>query len=230
MINMMMTTMIKKCGAVVLLLLASLAVTAQDADFGVWYGISTSKGITDKFDLELAGMLRTFNKASQVDQAYLEAGVKYKISKNLSTAISYRITDAVESNDKFYAQHKFFLDLNGDAKLSHFQLSGRLRFQTRIKTYLEYYSDKFPDYTGRIKGKITYRTPSFPLNPYFYYEAFCPMFVNSDRVIGKQRFSLGVQYKTPKKHTIEIGYIRQRDFLPHISDINVLSLGYDFKL
>jgi hypothetical protein len=230
MINMTMTTMIKRGCVIILLFMAALPGLAQDKDFGVWYGVSTSKGITYKFDLELSGMLRTFNNASQVDQGFFEAGLKYKINKNLSAAFSYRIIDAVEDNDKYYAQHKFFLDLSGDVKLSAFQLSGRFRFQTRIKTYLEYYTDKFPDYTGRIKGKVTYRTPSFPVNPYISYEAFCPMFVTSDRVIGKQRFSLGIQYKTPKKHTIDIGYIRQRDFLPHISDINILSLSYDFKL
>lgn len=230
MTDMMMMTTIRRGGAIFLLFLATLAGSAQNKDFGIWYGTSASKGITEKLDLELAGMVRTFRDAKKVDQAFIEAGVKYKVNNYLSAAFAYRLLGALENDNRYYAQHKLFLDLIGDAKISNFTFSGRFRFQTRIRTHLEYYSDKFPDYTGRLKGKVMYRTPSFPVNPYFYYEAFCPMFVKSDRVIGKQRFSLGIQYKTAKKHTIDVGYIRQRDFLPYISDISIISLEYNFKL
>jgi hypothetical protein len=222
--------MIKRGEAVLIAALISISISAQDKDFGIWYGANLKKGITNKIDLDVSAMVRTFEKASKVEQGFLEAGLGYKINKHFDAALSYRLTSALEDDSKYHFQHKIFLDIKGDAKASDFSFSGRFRFQTRVKTYLQYVSDKYPDYTGRLKLKAMYRTPSFPLNPYVYYESFCPMFANSDRLIGKNRFSLGFVYKISKMHSVDIGYIFQRDYLPKLSDMNIISLEYNLNL
>jgi long-subunit fatty acid transport protein len=227
--TMMMTT-IRKTGILFIALIISISLSAQDKDFGIWYGANLNKGITNKLALDVSAMIRTFQKASKVEQGFLEAGLGYKINKHLDAALSYRLTSAFENDSKYHFQHKAFLDLKGDVKVSDFSFSGRFRFQTRLKTYLVYVTDKYPDYTGRIKLKAMYRTPSFPLNPYIYCESFCPMFAKSDRVVGKNRFSAGVVYKISKAHSVDIGYIFQRDYLPKLSDMNIISLEYSLKL
>jgi len=226
----MMMTMIRRFGAVLILGILTLSLPAQEKDFGIWYGASVKKGVSDKIRLVASGMLRTFQNASKVEQGFLETGAAYKITRNIDVEISYRLTSAFENDSKYHFQHKAFLDLKGDVKHSNFTFSGRLRFQTRVKTYLEDYADKFPDYTGRIKVKAYYRTQSFPLNPYVYYESFSPMFANSERLIGKNRFSLGLEYKLSKMHSIEVEYIYQRDYLPKLSDTNIISLNLNLKL
>jgi len=226
----MMMTMIKRTSAVLIAAIITITLSAQDKDFGIWYGANLNKGFTDKIDLNVSAMVRTFEKASKVDQGFLEAGLGYKINKHLDAALSYRLTSSLEDDSKYHFQHKAFLDLKGDVKLSNFSFSGRFRFQARVKTYLEYVSDKYPDYTGRLKLKAIYRTPSFPLNPYVYCESFCPMFANSERLIGKNRLSFGVVYKISKLHSIDIGYIHQRDYLPKISNMNIISLEYNLNL
>jgi hypothetical protein len=222
--------MIRRFGAVLILAILTLSLSAQAKDFGIWYGASVKKGVSDKFTLVASGMLRTFQKASKAEQGFLETGVAYKINRNIDGEISYRLTSALENDSKNHFQHKVFLDLKGDVKLSNFTFSGRLRFQTSVKTYLEDYTDKFPDYTGRVKLKAYYRTQSFPFNPYAYYESFSPMFTNSERLIGKNRFSLGFEYKISKMHSVEVEYIYQRDYLPKLSDTNIISLNYNLKL
>jgi hypothetical protein len=222
-------TMIRRFGVVLILFILTLSLRAQDKDFGIWYGASVKKGISDKFDLVASGMLRTYQNASKVEQGYLETGLAYKISRNLAVEISYRLNTNIEDDSKYHFQHKAFLDLKGDFNLSNFTFSGRLRFQTRVKTYLENYTDKFPDYTGRVKVKALYRTRSFPLNQYIYYESFSPMFANSERLIGKNRFSLGLEYKISKMHSVEVEYIYQRDYFPKLSDTNIISLNYNLK-
>jgi hypothetical protein len=224
-----MMTMIKRVITVIAAGILSLSLYAQ-TDFGIWYGASAKKGLFNKFDLEASCMLRTFENAAKVEQGFIETGLNYKINKHLDAAISYRLTSSLENDSKYHFQHKAFIDLKGDMKLSNFTFSGRLRFQSRVKTYLEYVSDKYPDYTGRIKLKAMYRTQSFPLNPFIYYESFCPMFNNSERLIGKNRFSLGLEYKISGMHSVEIEYIYQRDYLPKISDINIISLNYNLRL
>jgi hypothetical protein len=225
-----MMTMIRRVTTVFATGIITLSLCAQDNDFGIWYGANVKKGLFNKFSLEASGMMRTFENAAKVEQGFIEAGLAYKINKHLDTEISYRLTSALEDDSKYHFQHKAFADLKGDAKLSNFTFSGRLRFQTRVKTYLQKVSDKYPDYMGRIRLKALYRTPSFPLNPYIYYETFCPMFANSDRLIGKNRYSIGLEYKISGMHFVEIEYIYQRDYLPKLSDINIISLNYNLKL
>lgn len=226
----MMTT-IRKALTILIVFLMTASLKGQEKDFGIWYGANLNKGISNRLDLNVSVMARTYEDASKLEQAFAEAGISYKIKKGLDAAISYRLTDAAEDDSKFYVQHKIFLDLKGDTKVSRFTLSARLRFQTRMKTYLVYYSDKYPDYTGRIKLKASYRTQNFPVNPYVYYEAFCPMFSkDNSRTIGKNRVCAGIEYKISSKHSIDIGYIYQRDYLPKIKDMNIIDLEYNLKL
>ena len=39
----------------------------------------------------------------------------------------------------------------------------------------------------------------------------------------------GVELRILKQHSVEVEYIFQRDYLPHISDINIISVNYNFK-
>src|SRR5450759_1148054 len=39
----------------------------------------------------------------------------------------------------------------------------------------------------------------------------------------------GVELRILKQHLVEVEYIFQSDYLPHISDINIISINYNFK-
>jgi hypothetical protein len=55
------------------------------------------------------------------------------------------------------------------------------------------------------------------------------MFRQSERVVEKNRFMGGIGYNISKKNSLELEYMFQRDYFPHISDINVVSVGYNLK-
>jgi len=225
----MMRMMIKKWHILIVMSFLSLASFGQDKDFGIWYGVSAEHKITKKLEIDLSTDIRTFNKASKIEEAFLEGGITYSLTKHLAIAGSYRLTDKIENNNSYYYQHKFFLDLKGNMPLGNFSFSGRLRFQTRTKTYIEDDKDNHPDYTGRIKVKAVYKTPAFFINPYVYIESFCPVFSEKTRTIEKNRFSAGFEFNIAKHHSAEIEYIFQRDYLPHLSDLNILSINYNIK-
>ena len=225
-----MMTMIKKWYLVLLILIIPISVYSQEKDFGIWYGISLKHELRKKLNLEISPVVRTFDKASKIDEEYIEAGLEYKLNKNLSTMASYRLTNKLEINSKYYFQHKVFLDLKGSLPVSNFSFSCRLRLQVRTKTYIENANDMLPDYTGRVKLKAVFKTPGFPVNPYIYVETFSPLFINKDRTIEKSRYAAGMEFKISKRHSVEAEYIFQRDFLPHISDINVISICYNLRL
>ena len=227
---MKMTMMIKKWCILIVIFSLSVAVFGQDKDFGIWYGVSAEHKLSKKLEIDLSSDIRTFNKASKIEEAFLEGGISYNITKHLAIAGSYRLTDKIENNNSYYYQHKIFLDLKGNVPFGKFSFSGRLRFQTRTKTYIQEDKDKHPDYTGRIKIKAVYKTPVFPVNPYLYIESFCPMFSGKTFMIEKNRFAGGLQFSIAKHHSAEIEYIFQRDYLPHLSDINIISVNYIVKI
>lgn len=224
-----MMMMIKKLLPALFLFLLSPDAASQDDDFGIWYSANAKVGVTDKINADLTAEMRTFGNAAKIEQWFLEAGMEYKLTGFLSAGLSYRLTDALEDNSKYYFQHKAFLDLKGNVKTGSVTFQGRLRLQTRFRTYIEDVQDQYPDYTTRIKLKAIYRTPSFPVNPYIYAESFIPLNKEPERFIGKNRFGAGVEYSISKKHSIEAGYLFQRDYLPKFADEHVINLGYNFK-
>ena len=226
---MMTTTMIKR--AVSILLFASLTtiVCSQEKDFGLWYNISIGHEFTKKLDVELATTIRTFDNASRIEEGFIEAEVAYKFTKYLSAAASYRITENIEDDDTYHIRHKWFVGLKGEIEIWDLDIDGRIRYQERYKTYFEDEEDKIPDSHFRFRIKSTYKTPSFPLNPYMAFELFFPVFKESDFVIDKKRFTTGVEYKISKKHAVEVEYLYQRDHHPKLRDDHIVSLNYEFK-
>jgi Protein of unknown function (DUF2490) len=214
---------------IVIVLIFPKFVYSQSDDFGIWYGINAGFPLAKKLDINVSTVIRTFNNASKINQGYLEGGVSYKFNKYLSVAGSYRFIDNRENNSEFHIRHKWFADVKGSFPLENFLFSARFRFQIQTKTFIENEKDRIPDYHGRIKLKALYKIPEFPVNPYLSVESFSPMFVSSERLIDKNRFTIGFEYKITKIHSIEAEYIFQRDFLPHLSDIHIISINYNLK-
>jgi hypothetical protein len=202
---------------------------SQDKDFGLWYELNAEKAVTKKFDVSSTAMVRTFSNASKIEQAFLEIGASYGFNKYLSATASYRIIDFLEDDDQFHLRHKWFADVKGSLPVNNFLFSVRMRLQIQSKSYLEHASDKNPEYDGRIKFRALYKIPKFPVDPYASIETFSPMFRTSDLFVDKARYALGLQYKINKKNIIEGEYIFQRDFAPHIKDMNIISVSYTLK-
>ncbi len=203
--------------------------TYCQGDFGIWYELNGEYSLTKKLDINLSADLRTFNNASKIDQAYLEPGVSYKLNKYLGFASSYRITNFLEDNSEYHIRHKWFEDVKVYYPLKHFSFSARFRLQIQTRTYLKHPEDRTTDYEGRIKLKVQYNIPKFPVNPYLSIESFSQLYENSQQLIGKYRFTAGLEYKIFKKQSVEAEYIYQRIYLPHLSGMNILSLKYNIK-
>ncbi len=225
-----MTTISRFCFYLfVLILFLPLSAYSQDKDFGIWYGVSAEHKLSKKLEFDLVTNIRTFENASKINEAFIEGGVTYNLIKNLSVAGSYRLTESVEDNNSYYIRHKYFVDLKGTVPLGEFTLACRLMYQLLIKNYIQHEVDKYPSSTGRIKLKLVYHTKTFPVNPYIYFESFCPMFSEYSGTIGKTRYSAGLEFKITKRQSVETEYIFQRDYLPHLSDLNIISLNYNLK-
>lgn len=225
----MMMMMTKKLSIVLLSFLFSLTAFSQKKDFGIWYGVSAEHKFTKKLEINFSTNIRTFNNASKIEEAFLEGGLAYSIRKYLMIAGSYRLSKNIENNNSYYFQHKVFFDVKGILPVGNLNFSGRLRFQTRTKTYIKNDNDNYPDYRGIIKLKAIYKTSTFPVDPYIYAESFLPMFSAKSGTFGKNRFAAGMEFRITKRHSVEAEYIFQRDYQPHLSDINIISINYNIK-
>ena len=217
---------------VVMLMLASMVVItlAQDKDFGFWYSIAAQKEIIKDLDLEADINLRTYHDAGEVEEGFVDAGLGYKISKHFSTALTYRFTEMREKDNNFHPRHKWFADFRAKTALGDLDISGRLRFQQRFKTYFRDENDRESKENIRFRLKGAYDIPKFPVNPSVSAELFMPVFDSGTRTVAKQRFTAGFDYNLTKKHAIEIEYMFQRDFVPKLLDMNIISINYSIKL
>ncbi len=202
---------------------------SQDKDFGIWYNASAEHKFKDKLELDLSTTIRTFDKASRIEEAFLEGALAYKLTDYLSVSAAYRITENIEDDDTYHLRHKWFAGIKGSLEIWNFNISGRVRFQERYKTYFKDEEDKIPDSHFRLKMDVMYKIPSFPVNPFISAELFCPVFKECDVIVDKKRIMGGIEYKISKKHSVEAEYIFQRDYKPDLTDDHIISLNYKFK-
>ncbi len=224
-----MMMMIKKGLLSLLFTVSVISAFSQKKDFGIWYGISAEHKLADKLELDLSACLRTFDNAGKIEEGFLEGGLTYKITRNISAAASYRITENIEDDGSYHLRHKWFVDVKGSLDPGDFSFSLRLRFQERYKTYFEDENDRIPDSHLRIRLKTQYDIPSFPVNPYISAELFCPVFREPERTTDKTRFAGGLEYNITKRQSIEAEYVYQRDYLPKLNDLQIISLNYKIE-
>jgi hypothetical protein len=208
----------------ILCLIASVAdAFPQEKDFGLWYSVNA------ELELDISPNVRTFHNGSKIQEAFLDAGLTYKVIKYLSLSASYRITENLEDDNSYYPQHKLFFDAKGSWSPGDLSLSGRIRFQRRYKTYIEDEEDEIPDTHIRLRLKALYDIPAFKFNPFVSAELFCPVFKEFERVTDKKRFMIGFEYSLNKIHSFEAAYIFQRDYHPDLFDYNIISINYNLK-
>ncbi len=202
---------------------------SQKSDFGLWYEVNAEKSLNKKFELEALTQIRTFRNGSKIEQAYFEAGATYNLNKYLGFAVSYRIGNYAEDDDRYHIRHKWFGDIKGSLPVKRLHFSARLRLQVMERVYTESPSDKKAEYEGRLKLKAIYKIRKFPVDPYISYETFTPVFRSRDRLIDKSRTTVGLEYKINKKNFINTEYIYERDNSPELSVMNIVSLSYTIK-
>jgi len=225
----LMTMMFRKVSIILSFTLLSLSAVSQEKDFGIWYGVSAEHKLLDKLELGMSTCIRTFDKGSKIEEAFIDGGLSFKIIKQLSVAGYYRFTWNHEDDGSFKPRHKWYFDIKSSVDIGDFQVSGRFRFQERFKTYFEDENDKIPVFHGRYRLKTTYKTPSFPVNPYLSAEIFNPLFRDIGKKIDKERYIGGIEYKLSGNHSFELEYIFQRDYHPDLRYDNIVSVNYNLK-
>ena len=224
-----MMMMSRKIYVFLILLAIPLISFSQEKDFGIWYGASGEFEIINRLDASVSTSVRTYDRATELEEVFLEGEVAYKFNDYLAAAASYRISENIEDDNAFHIRHKWFVHMIGTLPLGDFKFTGRIIFQQRYKTYFEDENDKLPTSHARFRVKAQYNFPALPVDPYVYGEFFCPLFKESERIIDKKRAGGGFTVDITDRHEVQLGYIFQRDYFPDLIDENIVTLGYTLK-
>ncbi|MFH0841871.1 MAG: DUF2490 domain-containing protein [Bacteroidota bacterium] len=219
----------RKLPAILVFCMSALAALSQEKDFGIWYGVSGEFEILNRLDATVSTSVRTYDRAVELEEVFLEGEVVYKFNDYLAAAASYRISENIEDDNAFHIRHKWFVHMIGSLPLGDLKITGRIIFQQRFKTYFEDENDKLPTSHARFRVKAQYNFPALPVDPYIYGEFFYPLFKDSERIIDKKRAGGGFTVDITDRHEVQIGYIFQRDYFPDLIDENIVTLGYTLK-
>jgi hypothetical protein len=233
---MRMTMMNRLLLFTILLLFSSIAVTAQETDFGLWYEANAEYNIVKGLRFDFEANVRTDHNASMVERFYFEPGLRYKFNDYFAAGVYYRFTEQRETIDKsegiyeFHARHRWFVQLKGSLPFNRFTLSARYRFQEQFKTYIEDPEDEIPVWAHRLRMELNYDIKGFPLQPYASAEMASELFTSNDIMIEKWRYIIGADYTVNKKHTLGLEYIYEvsKDSKP--AYMNCIGLKYKIKL
>jgi hypothetical protein len=218
------------------LLSCSLAVNAQDTDFGIWYEVSGSYKIVKGLRFDLETSIRTDKNASNIGSFYVEPGLRYKFNDYFNAGIYYRFTEKEETIDKsegiyeFHPRHRWFLQLRGNLPLNRFTLSARYRFQEQIKTYIKDPEDEGPQWVQRLRLELDYDIKGIPLKPFINAEPQSIMFEPNGIAIENWRYMAGAEYTVNKKHTFGLEYIYNVNKVSKPAYANIIGVTYSINL
>jgi hypothetical protein len=196
----------------------------QKSDFGIWYNISAQKELARKLNLNLGVTLRSSDNACKVNEAFIQGGLAYDLTRHVSISGLYRYTVGMGTDGFYHPINKIFTDLNGSMHIGSFDFWGRFRFQQRFYNYIEKVNNSLDDSHVRYLLSTTYKKTGLPFDPFIYVELFAPINNSCVKMFDKERYSAGVNYRTTKNNIVEAGYILQHDYECRIS--HLISITY----
>jgi opacity protein-like surface antigen len=231
-----MTTMNRFLLVSFFLLSGSMAIKAQDTDFGIWYEVSGDYKIVKGLRFDLETSIRTDKNASNIKTFYLEPGLRYKFNDYFAAGIYYRFIEQDETIDKsegiyeLHPRHRWFIQLKGSLPVNRFTLSARYRFQEQFKTYIKNPEDEIPQWSHRFRLDLEYDIKGIPLTPYVNVEMHSLLFSSDSFMIDKWRYIAGAEYTVKKMHTFGLEYIFDTSKVTKPPYNHIICLKYGISL
>ena len=186
-------------------------------DFNTWTGFKIQKGITKKLDVFIAPQLRL--DGAKILKYFGEVGLKYKISKNFSSAGGYRYTIDSKKKGGTKPVQRAFLDLNGKLEQGDLKYKMRLRYTNDKDLEDLDFSNKL-----RLKVDFEYDIPKSKISPSIFAEAFRSI---DNQNMSKYRFGVSADYKISKRMDLSLSYLLDY-VLSDDENIHIVALKYAY--
>lgn len=175
-----------------LILLASGIASANaqvDQDFGGWTTFSFATDLTRNWEIEIDQEFRFGQNLTQLDRAFTDLGLQYKVSKHLRIGGHYRYILDRRTSGIYGHRHRLSGDITLRLKSGRYTFANRLRGQWEKRT-INYSEDRELGWETNLRNtfKISYRV-NRKYQPYLncdlryaLYEPSYPRFQGFDRI------------------------------------------------
>ena len=188
--------------SILLVLLSSFTVFAQENDFQTWHSFSVNKKIVKKLNVRLKSGLRLKENSSLYSKQFYDFKIQLKYNKRLSFSSGYRYTNSCNKRLQISNLHRFYLDLNYKNKIiKRLFYAVRNRWQNQGDVYGY-------NITLRQKLLLSYNIRKTKITPHISTEYFLRL----DDGINKLRSTIGMSYPITKKININLAYRIQQEF------------------
>ena len=198
---------------------------AQVSDAGLWTNITLEKKITKNLDAVFTQEFRLNENITELGTFLSELGADYKIWKGLKAGLYYRYGFKQRLDGSYSQAHRVFLNLSYKQKIKRFEASYRVRLQMQYRDVNRSETGKIPDWYLRQKLHLGYNTKS-RFDPYLDGEIWYSLEPGRS-CFDNLRLSAGVVTRLSKKHTVDVGYLFQKELnTPDPLTDHILFVGY----
>ena len=180
-------------------------------DAGLWASVTVEKKITLKMSAYISEEVRLNENVSEAGTVFTEAGLSYKIIKNLTASAAYRYIQKRKVDDFYSLRHRGIFSLSYKIKIKKVELTVRERYQFQ---YTDLYSSDdgvIPEAYLRSKLTVKYNSQK-KYTPYLSAELFTQLNKLNVDEFDNARYIAGVDYKFNKQHAIDLFYLINREF------------------
>jgi hypothetical protein len=209
---------------------SSNSIYAQQRDAGLWTSISLDVKVTQKLTAGVSQEFRFNENVSELGTYFTDAGLGYKISKNLQVAANYRFIQKRRVDDSYSPRHRFYLDVKFRKKIKPFNFQLRSRLQDQYADIGRAADGGIAEYYSRNKFSLEWdNRKSF--KPFVSVELFSPLNYPREYAFDNMRYVAGIELAYSKHHNFEFFYMIQKEFhaANPVTDY-IAGVGYLFKL
>lgn len=207
-----------------------------EQDAGLWTTFTIQKRITKKVSIVVDQELRLRENFQRVNLFYTNAGIDYKIDKNIKLSPSYRAIQKIRLDNTVSHRHRLSLDATVKKKFNKITLAERVRYQIEVQDYLTSRKGHLPEQFLRFKTDAKYDLGS-KLTPFLSCELRYQIrsWRGNDMLYNngfhRIRNIVGVDYEFNNKNSLTLYYLIQNEFnINSLENIYIIGIAYTLSL
>lgn len=194
---------------IIICLLSSAFVNAQESDFGNWLIYIGNKKIDDKWSIHHEVQYRNYDAIGDLEQLLLRTGIGYNLSDKENVLLGYGFIRSenyqADNSEKFTVnEHRIFQQFITKHKFKKLNFTHRYRFEQR---FIE------KDFRIRFRYFLSLTHPLFKIgetSKAVYLSSYNEIFLNGDSsIFDRNRLYGGIGFKINKNLKVEAGYMNQ---------------------
>lgn len=177
----------------------------------LWTELGVSSEIVYNLQAEAIIETRFQEVGSYIKSISGEVGVSYKLIKPISVGITYKCTEKNRPQG-FFAAHTGAFTFSYRQKYGNVRVAYRNKFEINRDTYINEYTDLYPQFEDRNRFKLSYARKKAFISPSLSIETFHTGYNQSQFLLSEIRYSCGVDFNLKNKFEASTAYTYKQSF------------------